>query len=79
MTWLEIAALVILLLGVGAGGYLVAQRPTFWLGLGGVLLTKAWPYLSAYVMRRNSAEIERQMADCVRRGGEWDNAKKRCR
>ena len=27
----------------------------------------------------NTAEVEQQMADCVRRGGEWDNAKKRCR
>ena len=51
MTWLEIAALCFLFLGIAAGGYLVATRPTFWLGLGTVLLTKAWPYISAYVTR----------------------------
>ena len=79
MTWLEIAAIAILLLGIGAGGFLVARRPTFWLGIGGVLLQRAWPYIAAYVARRNTAEVEQQMADCVRRGGEWDNAKKRCR
>ena len=79
MTWLEIAAIVVLLLGVGAGGFLVAQRPTFWVGIGGVLLQRAWPYIRAYVTRRNTAEVEQQMADCVRRGGEWDNWKKRCR
>ena len=79
MTWLEIAAIAILLLGIGAGGFLVARRPTFWATLGGVLLQRAWPYITAYVTRRNTAEVEQQMADCVRRGGEWDNVKKRCR
>lgn len=79
MTWLEIAAIVVLLLGVGAGGFLVAQRPTFWLGIGGVLLQRSWPYIASYVTRRNTAEVEQQMADCVRRAGEWDNAKKKCR
>jgi hypothetical protein len=79
MTWVEIAAIVVLLLGVGAGGFLVAQRPAFWVGLGSVLIQKAFPYIAAYVTKRNTPEVEQQMADCVRRGGEWDNAKKRCR
>jgi hypothetical protein len=79
MSWLEIAALVVLLLGVGAGGFLVAQRPAFWAGLAGVLLQKAFPYIAAYVMKRNTPEVEQAMADCVRRGGTWDNFNKRCR
>lgn len=78
MTWLEIAALAFLFIGIGAGGYLVAQRPTFWLGLGNVLLTKAWPYIAAYVTRRNTPEIEKAMQDCYRRGGKWNNFRKRC-
>lgn len=78
MTWLEIAALCILFLGIAAGGFLVAQRPTFWLGLGSVLIQKAFPYIAAYVLKRNTPEVEARMAECVRRGGKWNNFTKRC-
>ena len=75
MTWLEIAALVMLLIGIGAGGYLVAQRPTFWVGLIAAMLKAALPFLS----KRMTPEQEKAFQDCVRRGGEWDFQRKRCR
>ena len=75
MTWLEIAAIAVLLIGVGAGGYLVAQRPTFWWGLGVIAFKAAWPFLS----KRMTPEQENAFQDCVRRGGEWDFQRKRCR
>ena len=75
MTWLEIAAIAVLLIGVGAGGYLVAQRPTFWWGLGVIAFKAAWPFLS----KRMTPEQEKAFQDCVRRGGEWDPARKRCK
>ena len=75
MTWLEIAALVVLFTGIGAGGYLVAQRPSFWFGLGVVAFKAVWPYLS----RRMTPEQEKAMRDCHRRGGEWDHIRKRCK
>ena len=75
MTWLEIAAIAVLLIGVGAGGYLVAQRPTFWAGLVVVVFKAAWPFLS----KRMTPEQERAWRDCVRRGGEWDPMRKRCK
>ena len=75
MNWIEIAAIAVLLLGIGAGGFLVAQRPTFWLGLSIAMLKAAWPYLS----RRMSAEQETAFRDCVRRGGEWDHHRKQCK
>ena len=75
MTWLEIAAIVVLLIGVGAGGYLVAQRPTFWVGLVVAMFKAAWPFLS----KRMTPEQEKAFQDCVRRGGEWDPARKRCK
>jgi hypothetical protein len=75
MTWLEIAAIAVLLIGIGAGGYLVAQRPTFWWGLGVVAFKAAWPFLS----KRMTPEQEKAFQDCVRRGGEWDPTRKRCR
>lgn len=73
MNWLEIAALAILLLGIGAGGYLVAQRPTFWAGLAVVLITKAWPYISAYLAKRMTPteEAEWRREVLAGRGDEW--------
>ena len=75
MTWLEIAAIAVLLIGIGAGGYLVAQRPTFWWGLGVIAFKAAWPFLS----KRMTPEQEKAYQDCVRRGGEWDPMRKRCK
>jgi len=75
MTWLEIVAVAVLLLGVGAGGYLVAQRPTFWVGLGIAVFKSLLPLLA----KRMTAEQEKAYQDCVRRGGEWDPFRKRCR
>ena len=75
MTWLEIVALVMLLIGIGAGGYLVAQRPAFWWGLGVIAFKAAWPFLS----KRMTPEQEKAFQDCVRRGGEWDPMRKRCK
>ena len=75
MTWLEITAIAVLLIGIGAGGYLVAQRPTFWWGLGVIAFKAAWPFLS----KRMTPEQEKAFQDCVRRGGEWDPMRKRCK
>jgi hypothetical protein len=75
MTWLEIAAIAALLVGVGAGGYLVAQRPAFWAGLGAAVFKSLLPHLA----KRMTAEEEKAYQDCVRRGGEWDPFRKRCR
>lgn len=75
MTWLEIIAIAVLLLGVGAGGYLVAQRPTFWLGLVVVVFKAVLPHLA----KRMTAKQELAFQDCVRRGGEWDPMRKRCK
>ena len=75
MTWLEVAAIVVLLAGVGAGGFLVAQRPSFWFGLGVAMFKAALPFLA----RRMPEEQERAYQDCVRRGGEWDHIRRRCK
>lgn len=79
MNWLEIAAIVVLLLGLGAGGFLVAQRPSFWIGLGTELLKGAFPLIVKTVSKRMTPEQEAAFQACVRRGGEWDHAKKKCK
>ena len=78
MSWLEVAAIVVLLISIGAGGFLVAQRPAFWWGLGRELAKRLGPYLFAYLTKRNEAKVEERMLACHRSGGRWDNMKKRC-
>jgi len=75
MNWLEIAAIAVLFLGIGAGGFLVSQRPSFWFGLGVVAFKAALPFLS----RRMTPQQEKAFQDCVRRAGEWDHINKRCK
>jgi hypothetical protein len=75
VNWLEIAAIIILLLGIGAGGFLVAQRPSFWLGLITVTIKAAIPA----ILKRNPPDVEERMNDCIRSGGQWDNFRKRCK
>ena len=79
MNWLEIAAIAVLLLGIGAGGFLVAQRPAFWLGLIREALRPLVPLLLASVAKRMPPEKEQEWRDCIRRGGEWDHIRKRCK
>jgi hypothetical protein len=79
MTWFEIAAIVVLLLGIGAGGFLVVQRPAFWVGIAQVVIVKLFPYIAAYMAKRMTPEQEAAYQECVRRGGEWDSFRKRCR
>jgi hypothetical protein len=74
MSWLEVAAIVVLLISIGAGGFLVAQRPAFWWGLGAVVFKAVLPFL----MKRMPPEEEAEMQACHRSGGRWDNMKKRC-
>lgn len=76
LTWLVAAAL----LGVAAiSVYWAFQSPTFVAGLSALAAGAVWKAVAPAVAKRNSPEIEARMRDCVRRGGEWDNFRKRCR
>ncbi|MEI8179663.1 hypothetical protein [Aestuariivirga sp.] len=73
MSWQEGVAVTVVLLGLGAGAFLVAQRPSFWLEfglrLGRLLLPKALKYLT----RRMPQEEEAAWRQAERRGqgDEW--------
>ena len=73
MSWQEGIAVAVVLLGLGAGAFLVAQRPSFWIEFGGrlgkALLSLAWRYVS----RRMSPEEEAAWRQAERRGqgDEW--------
>lgn len=83
MSWAETISLVVVLtaafVGLAAAMFLVGQRPAFWVGAIVEIARRAWPSIREYLLRRNTPEIEAKMAECIRRGGEWDNFNKRCR
>lgn len=78
MTWQEGVAIAVVLLGLGAGAYLVAQRPSFWIELGTRLLKAVFPFVLALITKRMDPAIEKAWRDCERRGGKWNHQKKRC-
>ncbi len=75
MTWQEAIATIVVLLGLGAGVVLFAQRPSFWIEFGVRLGQRLWPLL----IKRMSPEKEKEWRDCIRRGGEWDHRRKKCK
>lgn len=79
MPWLEVLAVLVLLVGLGGGAFLVAQRPSFWIGLGKAAITAALPAIIKAVSKRMTPEQEAAFQDCIRRGGEWDYIQKKCR
>ena len=68
MSWQEGAAIAVVLFGLGAGAFLVAQRPSFWIELGSrlgkALLRLAWRYVS----KRMPPEEEAAWSHAERRG-----------
>ena len=73
MSWQEFVAITVVLLGLGAGAFLVAQRPYFWIEFG-VRLGRAFPPLAwRYVSKRMPPEEEAAWRQAERRGqgDEW--------
>ena len=79
MSWQEVVAVAVVLLGLGAGAFLVAQRPSFWielvLRLSKALLPLAWRYVS----KRMPPEEEAAWLQAERRGQGDEWLKKRWR
>ena len=73
MNWQEGVAVVVVLFGLGAGAFLVAQRPSFWIEfgqrLGRALLPLAWRYVSKRMPPEEEAEW--RAAERRGRGEEW--------
>jgi uncharacterized membrane protein len=74
--WLIGAALF----GVAAFSvYGAFHSPEFVLGLGAAMLVAAYKAIEPVLTKRMTPEQEKKMHECLRRGGEWDNARKKCR
>jgi hypothetical protein len=73
MTWQEGVAITVVLLGLGAGAFLVAQRPSFWLEFGARLGKALLPSVLKYITRRMPPEEEAAWREAERRGQgeEW--------
>lgn len=79
MTTPEIVAYVLVGLGLAAGAYIAAQRPAFWMEFGARAIRAITPALWAWLSKRMPPDDERAFRDCVRRGGEWDHIRRRCK
>lgn len=78
MTWQEAVATLVILAGLGAGAFLVAQRPAFWIEFGFRILKAITPSIWGYLSKRMSPEEEARWHDCQRRGGRWNHRTRRC-
>ena len=81
MTWQEGVAVTVVLLGLGAGAFLVAQRPSFWIEFGGRLGKALLPLAWRYVSRRMPPAEEAAWREAERRGqgDEWLKQRHRVR
>ena len=68
MNWQEGVAVAVVLLGLGAGAFLVAQRPFFWIEFGSRLGKALLPLAWRYVSKRLPSEEEAAWREAERRG-----------
>jgi hypothetical protein len=79
MNWQEGVAVAIVLLGLGAGAFLVAQRPSFWLEFGARIGWRLLPLAWRYVSKRMPPEEEAAWRQAERRGQGEERRKMRRR
>ena len=79
MSWQEGVAVAIVLFGLGAGAFLVAQRPSFWIEFEGRLARALLPLAWRYVSKRMPPEEEAAWREAERRGqgDEWLRRRRR--
>ena len=73
MSWQEGVAIAVVLLGLGAGAFLMTQRPSFWIEFGSRLGKALLPLAWRYVSKRMPPEEEAAWRQAERRaqGDEW--------
>ena len=68
MSWQEVVAITVVLLGLGAGSFLVAQRPSFWIEFASRLGEAQLPLAWRYVSKRMPPEEDAAWRQAERRG-----------
>jgi hypothetical protein len=73
VTWQEGVAIAVVLFGLGAGAFLVAQRSSFWMEFGLRLGRELLPPVLKYLTRRMPPKEEAAWREAERRGqgDEW--------
>ena len=77
MSWQEVVAVAVVLIGLGAGAFLVAQRPSFWIEFGSRLGKALLPLAWRHVSRRMLPEEEAAWREAERRGQGDERLKER--
>ena len=68
MSWQEGVAIAVVLFGIGAGAFLVSQRPSFWIEFGARLGKALLPLAWRYVSKRMPPEEEAAWREAEMRG-----------
>ena len=78
MSWQEGVAVSVVLLGLGAGAFLVAQRPSFWIEFGTRLGKALLPQTLRYLVKRMPPKEEAAWREAERRGqgDQWLKARR---
>lgn len=73
MTWGEGVGIALVCVGLLAGVYVAAQRPSFWIEFGARLIKAIMPRVVEYLTKRMPPEEEAEWHKAVRqgRGDEW--------
>ena len=79
MSWQEGVAVTVVLLGLGAGAFLVAQRHSFWIEFVSRLAKALLPLAWRYVSKRMPPDEEAAWREAERRGQGQEWLKKRWR
>ena len=79
MSWQEGVAVTVVVLGLGTGALLVAQRPSFWIEFGSQLGKALPPLAWRYVSKRLPPDEQAAWPEAQRRGQGVEWVKKRCR
>ena len=70
MSGTEAIAFAVVLIGLGAAAFLVAQRPSFWIGFGIEAVKRLWPVVLLIWSKMKGLETPEQMQKRVREGRE---------
>ena len=79
MNWQEGVAVTVVLLGLGAGAFLVVRRPSFWIEIGSRLGKALLPLAWRFATKRMPPQEEAAWRQAERRGQGEEWAKKRWR
>lgn len=77
--WLPAAFILVLLIAVGLGAFSYFRTPKPYIDFAKIAFENLKPVVLQILLKRMSPEKEKELHECLRRGGEWDPVRKRCK